>query len=110
MTGDYFLNKRPHMTTDTNADMNAASAECAAHRAIGAAAKAQNLKALAELSATADSSQQADHIRGIVAATMAHLAADATAATRDSAAQWQTWALGLSDALVLDLPAAAGQR
>jgi hypothetical protein len=84
------------MTIDTNAP----AAEHAAHRAIGAPAKAENLEALAELSATANRSQQADHIRGIVAATMAHLAADATAATGDRAAQWQKWALGLSDDLV----------
>jgi hypothetical protein len=77
-------------------DAIAKPAECAAHQAIGATAKAENLKALAELSATSDSSQQADHIRGIVATTMAHLALDATSATRDSAAQWQKWALGLS--------------
>ena len=88
------------MTIDTNAP----AAEYAAHRANGDTAKAENLKALAELSATANRSQQADHIRGIVAATMAHLAADATQATRDSAAQWQVWALGVSDALPLDLP------
>jgi hypothetical protein len=31
---------------------------------------------------------------------MAHLSANPTEATRDSAAQWETWALGLSDALV----------
>ena len=77
--------------------MNATAAEDAAHRAIGASAKAENLKALAELSATAD--HQADHIRGIVAATMAQIASGATQATRDSAAQWQKWALGLSDTL-----------
>jgi hypothetical protein len=76
--------------------IDAIANECAALRAIGATAKAANLKALAELSASADSSQQADHIRGIVATTMAHLALDATPATRDSAAQWQKWALGLS--------------
>lgn len=91
------------MTIDTNAP----AAEHAAHRALGAPAKAANLKAIAELAATANRSQQADHIRGIVAATMAHLAADATLAARDSAAQWQTWALGLSDALPLDMPAPA---
>ena len=77
------------MTIDT--------AEHAAHRVIGAAAKSENLKALAELSANAD--HQADHIRGIVAATMAQIAPGATQATRDSAAQWQKWALDLSDAL-----------
>jgi len=85
------------MTIDTNASI----AECAATQAIGSSAKAENLKALAELAASADSTQQADHIRGIVATTMAHLAADATAATRESAAQWQAWALGLSDALLV---------
>jgi hypothetical protein len=83
------------MTIDTSA----ATAEHAAYRAIGDFAKAENLKALAELSATADRGEQADHIRGIVAATMAQLAADATPATRDSAAQWQKWALALSDTL-----------
>ena len=77
--------------------MNATAAEHAANRAIGASAKAENRKALAELSATAD--HQADHIRGIVAATMAQIASGATQATRDSAAQWQKWALGLSEAL-----------
>jgi len=90
------------MTIDTN---QTAAAEHAAHQAIGAAAKAENLKALAELAATADRHQQAAHIRGIVATTMAHLAADATVATRISAAQWQAWALGLSDGLVLDTSA-----
>jgi hypothetical protein len=85
------------MTIDTNAP----ATEHAAHRAIGAAAKAENLKALAELSTSATLSQQADHIRGIVAATMAHLAEDATLATKDCAAQWQKWALGLSDGLPL---------
>jgi hypothetical protein len=91
------------MTIDTNAP----AAEHAAHRAIGATAKAENLKALAELAASADARHQADHIRGIVATTMAHLAADATEATLESAAQWQRWALGLSDALRLDAPTPA---
>jgi hypothetical protein len=91
------------MTIDTNAP----AAEHAAHRAIGASAKAENLKALAELSDTADRGQQVDHIRGIVAVTMAQIAADATVATRDSAAQWQKWALGLSEALPLGVPAPA---
>jgi len=79
-----------------NSEATAKTAECAAHRAIGAAAKAENLKALVELSATADSRHQADHIRGVVATTMAHLALDASSATRHSAAQWQEWALGLN--------------
>ena len=84
-----FLRQAP-----TTIEANATAAEHAATRAIGASAKAENLKALAELSATAD--HQADHIRGIVAATMAQIVAEAT---RDSAAQWQKWALDLSDTL-----------
>jgi hypothetical protein len=84
------------MTIDTNAP----AAEHAAHRATDASAQAENLRVLEELSATANRSQQADHIRGIVAATMAHLAADATPATGDSAAQWQNWTLALSDDLI----------
>jgi hypothetical protein len=81
-------------------DSNTSSAERAARQANGDAAKADSLKALADLDATADGAQQAAHIRGVVATTMAHLTADATEATRESAAQWETWALGLSDALV----------
>jgi hypothetical protein len=81
-------------------DTHTALAERAAHHANGDVAKAANLKALADLESTADSAQQAAHIRGIVATTMAHLSAEATAATRNSAAQWETWALGLSDALM----------
>jgi hypothetical protein len=87
----------------------AESAERAAHQALSATAKAENLKGLAELSATADSRQRGEHIRGIVATTMAHIAADARAATRDSAAQWQAWALALSDALAHDRPAPAAE-
>jgi hypothetical protein len=83
--------------TDTH---TALAHERAARHANGDAAKALNISALADLKATADIAQQAAHIRGIVATTMAHLAADATAATRESAAQWEQWALGLSDALV----------
>lgn len=90
------------MTNDTNA----AAAERAAHRANGDAAKADNLHALAQLGASADSAQQAAHIRGIVATTIGHLSANATAATRASAAQWQQWALGLSDALLPSGPSA----
>jgi uncharacterized membrane protein len=83
-------------------------AERAAQQANGEAAKAVNLTALAQLHDSADSAQRAEHIRGIVATTIAHLAAVASAATRHSAAQWQAWALGLSDALVPDAPPAVG--
>ena len=85
-------------------DTTATTAEQAAQHALGEAAKAQNLKVLSEISATAHRDHMAAHIQGIVAVTMAHLSADATAATRDSAAQWGQWALGLSET---DLASAA---
>jgi hypothetical protein len=93
-----------------NIDTNAAAAEHAAHRAIGEVAKAENLKALAEIAVHCERGHQLDHIRGIVATTLAHLAADATAATRENAAQWQQWALGLGDALLSDTSAPALHR
>jgi len=81
----------------------ATSAEQSAQNALQSAAMERNLKALAELAESADHSQQGEHIRGIVATTIAHLSSDATAATRELAAQWRSWALGLADG-----PVAAG--
>jgi len=75
----------------------AISAQQAAQNALQSAAMEENLKALAELAASADKHQQGEHIRGIVATTIAHLSSDATAATRELAAQWRAWALGLVD-------------
>jgi hypothetical protein len=41
----------------------------------------------------------AEHIRGMVAATMAHLAVDGSNATIQSAEQWQAWAQGVADGI-----------
>lgn len=71
----------------------------AAQQAIGADAKAENARQVAALTAWADSSQQAEHIRGIVATTMAQLSAHASPATLANATQWQSWALGLADGI-----------
>ena len=68
----------------------------ATEHAVGAHAKEGNMRAILELSAVADSAQQAEHIRGVVATNVARLSTEATAQTRTSAAQWQTWALGLA--------------
>lgn len=78
----------------------AASAQQAAQNALATAAMEENLKALAELAESAGKHQQEEHIRGIVATTIAHLSSDATAATRELAAQWKAWALGLADGAV----------
>jgi hypothetical protein len=70
------------------------AAEVASLRAMSTDAREDNCKEVADL--PVDGQQKAEHIRGLVAATMAHLAADATATTRDNAAQWQGWALALA--------------
>ena len=58
----------------------------AALQAVTDQAKATNLAVVAELSeGTADEGHVAEHIRGMVAATMGHLSADAPAATRNNA-------------------------
>jgi hypothetical protein len=43
----------------------------------------------------------AQHIRGMVAATMSKLSADATDATRNTAEHWQQWALGVAEGMEL---------
>jgi hypothetical protein len=68
-----------------------------AQRATEAEAMDENAKHVAALSASADSGQQAEHIRGVVAATMSQISVHATHATRDNAMRWQTWALGLAN-------------
>lgn len=70
-----------------------------AQRATEADAKAKNSTQVAALSVCADAGQQAEHIRGLVAATVSQLSIDCSATTRENAAHWQTWALGLADGL-----------
>ena len=62
-------------------------------------AKAQNRAQIAALSDCADGPQKAEHIRGLVAATVAQISVHANSITRENAARWQTWALGLADGL-----------
>ena len=45
----------------------------------------------------ANESHIAEHIRGMVAATMGTLSADASDTTRNNAAHWQRWALSVAD-------------
>jgi len=79
--------------------MNDNYAEQAAREAMGAEAKEVNLSAVAALAESADHHHQAEHIRGVVATTMAHLAAQANSAAQAHAEQWQAWALGLTEGL-----------
>jgi hypothetical protein len=69
----------------------------AAMQAITAQAKAENLSRVAELSGDIGEGHVAEHIRGMVAATMGHLSADASTSTRNNAVHWQEWALGVAD-------------
>lgn len=71
------------------------SAEAASAHALSAGAREDNRREVAHL--PVDDQQKAEHIRGLVAATMAHLAAYGTATTLENAAQWQGWALALAD-------------
>ena len=70
-----------------------------AQLANGPEAKSVNSQHVADLGACSDSAQQAEHIRGVVAATMSQLSIDATPMAREQATHWQAWALGLADGL-----------
>ena len=96
------------MNTDSTAipHPSAAQEADAALLAISDQAKAENLSRVAELSDCADEADVAAHIRGMVAATMGHLSADAPAITRNNAEQWQGWALGVADGVAQTVPAA----
>ncbi len=98
--------------TQMNTGSNATGRPSPAHEAeaaLGAiteAAKAENLRRVAELSEGTDEAHVAEHIRGMVAATMGHLSADAPAITRNNAEHWQDWALGVADGVAQTVPAA----
>jgi len=64
----------------------------------------ESAKQLAAL--RSDHTNEADvaaHIRGMVAATMAHLSAQGNTASDNQALQWQQWALGIADDLAAPL-------
>ena len=77
----------------------------AAERACTEQAKADNLIQVAALSDGVDQAHVAEHIRGLVAVTMAHLAVDASTATVGHAEHWQGWALGVADGVERGVPA-----
>ena len=56
---------------------------------------------IAALRDGADEGHIAEHIRGMVAATMGSLSGHASDATRNSATHWQQWALGVADGIAL---------
>ena len=64
-------------------------------------AQEENTKQIAALRDDASEGHIAEHIRGMVAATMGHLSVQATDITRNHAEHWQQWALGVADGLVV---------
>jgi len=95
------------MNTDSNtmARPSPAQEAEAVQQALTGPAKAENLSRVAELSEGADEAHVAAHIRGMVAATMSHVSADAPALTRLDAEHWQNWALGVADGVEREVPA-----
>jgi hypothetical protein len=59
----------------------------------------KNNEQIAALLDDANESHIAEHIRGMVAVTMAHLSGQDSDANRNDAEQWQQWALGVADGL-----------
>jgi hypothetical protein len=82
-----------------NDDQQMTLAEQSARAALESHALEGNLKAVAVLAESANPGQQAEHIRGVVATTMAHCSAEASASAHAHAAKWRTWALGLIEEL-----------
>lgn len=68
----------------------------AAQQAITAESRETNARRIAEISDGTDASHVAEHIRGLVAVTMAHLSVQASATTREHAEHWQQWALDVA--------------
>lgn len=61
----------------------------------------ENTKQIASLSDDANEAQIAEHIRGMVAATMGHPSIHASDTGKSDAEQWKQWALGVADGLEL---------
>lgn len=83
-------------STSTTPPTPARQAE-AALRATTVEGKAENAKQIAELTDGTVQTHIAEHIRGMVAATVAHASTNTSAATQADAAQWRHWALGVAD-------------
>jgi len=71
----------------------------AALRATTIEAKAENTRQVTALADAAAESHVAEHIRGLVAWTVAHVSTNASAATREHTEHWQQWALDVADSV-----------
>jgi hypothetical protein len=59
----------------------------------------EGLQQIAILREDTNEAHIAEHIRGMVAATMGHLSSNASEAILKNAEQWQGWALGEADGI-----------
>jgi len=102
MVGFLFSGPPMHIddTTPTSPLMLANEAD-AAQRATTTETKEEGSKQIAALRDDANEGHIAEHIRGMVAATMGNLSVHASEITRNHAKHWQQWALGAADDLAL---------
>ena len=96
-----------HITATSMAPSILTQEADAAERACTAQAKAENLIQVAALADGVDQAHVAEHIRGLVAVTMAHLSVSASTASAGNAEHWQGWALGVGDGVARGVPAVA---
>lgn len=90
------------MDIDTNcprSPLSLGSETDPAHRATEDESRQEGAKQISELRGDAHDSHVAEHIRGMVAATMASITSQASEASRNHAEHWQQWALGIAAGL-----------
>ena len=89
------------MQFDSNTLPVLANEAAAALRAASSKTKAENAQRIAALREGASDGQIAEHIRGMVEATMSNLSTHATENTLEHATHWQQWALEVADELAV---------
>ena len=94
-----------NIASSSMAPFNGTQEADAAERACTVQAKAENLVHVAAMSDGVNQAHVAEHIRGLVAVTMAHLSVNASGATIGHAGHWQGWALGVADGVEQGVPA-----
>ena len=93
------------MITNTLTTPTPAQQAEAAQYATTIEAKTENTKQLASLADGTVEAHIAEHVRGMVAATVALVSINASATTQADAQLWQQWALGVADAVERGVPA-----
>ncbi len=79
----------------------------AAQHATTAEAKTENTKQVAALADGTPGTHIAEHIRGMVAATVTHVSTNATTSVQADTDHWQQWALGVANGFERGVPTGA---